>query len=450
MKSLYLFIVFFAIGLIAKSQVSYDDVAVIINSNSDASIEIGTYFAEQRGIPDENLLYIDCMDQELIDTAEFRSIANQVKLKLEENNLTDSVNYLVTTMGIPLHFSKDNNCDSIPFAVRCRSVDDRLSLINSDWIPDIIYQNFGYDNPYWKSQDHFNSISYERYLVTRLDGFSIDSVKSMIDRSGPGRNIVKEDANILVDFAVSDTIIPNLFEFLLDPAFLFFEENNWNYIYSPDSLVVQEQDNILIYYGLVWHEPETAPIYTWSPGAIALGTGNTRGFYNSGRNLSPLGLMNMGATSAAGFTDPYFFSAALQPEYLFKLYLSDTSDFNLAESIYSSAPYVGNNLVVIGDPKTSLNILHAGLNDQNTLSGYIDVWPNPARRELNIIARSIKSVCNISLLNQYGQIIFSEDGINLSDQSYQINVSGLAPGLYFLRIITEDGESGIAKCLIGR
>ena len=51
-------------SLTAQPIIDYNDVAVIINSNSQASIDIGTYFQQQRNIPTQNIIYISTTTDE--------------------------------------------------------------------------------------------------------------------------------------------------------------------------------------------------------------------------------------------------------------------------------------------------------------------------------------------------------------------------------------------------
>ena len=59
--------------------------------------------------------------------------------------------------------------------------------------------------------------------------------------------------------------------------------------------------------------------------------------------------------------------------------------------------------------------------------GSISVYPNPAHDIIRIETRSIASVQSVDLYNVTGQKV-------LSSNEKEINVSGLEPGVYFVRI----------------
>ena len=87
-------------------QTSYSDVAVIVNANSASSQVIGNYFKSQRNIPDRNVITISCSTAEEVDAAEFNSMRSQIESYLHANNLVSSLNYIVTTKGMPLKIDR--------------------------------------------------------------------------------------------------------------------------------------------------------------------------------------------------------------------------------------------------------------------------------------------------------------------------------------------------------
>ena len=48
-----------ATGPVARAAADYNDVGVIVNVNSSTSQTIGSYFAQQRGIPAANIIYVN-------------------------------------------------------------------------------------------------------------------------------------------------------------------------------------------------------------------------------------------------------------------------------------------------------------------------------------------------------------------------------------------------------
>jgi len=152
--------------------VSYDDVALIVNDDSPVSRDIGTYFAEKRGIPPERIINITTSTSETINTGQFDDMAGQISGALAARGLTDSINYLVTTKGVPLRVSGNN--------WRQASVDSELMLVDS---PDesAIHGGWRIDNPYFQAWKPFSREDYGIRLVTRLTGYTADEAKRLVD-----------------------------------------------------------------------------------------------------------------------------------------------------------------------------------------------------------------------------------------------------------------------------
>lgn len=183
----------------AQQNVNYDDVAIIVNDNSQVSIDIGTYFQEQRNIPTQNVIYITASVQEEIDSTEFEQIRQQIEVYLTTNNLTNTINYLVTTKGVPLKVKRGEiDPTNTSSYLNCASLDSELSLILGDLSPRIANPG-GIKNPYYNADNNFSRDIYGIYLVTRLDGYSKDDVLNLIDRSGPNISVVKSTAQFILD-----------------------------------------------------------------------------------------------------------------------------------------------------------------------------------------------------------------------------------------------------------
>jgi len=128
MKSKLLSCVIVALTLNAatRCQVSYDDVAVIVNTNSAASQAIADYFRVKRNIPPSNMISVHVDTTEEIDSTMFTILRSQVEDQLILNNLQHAVNYLVTTKGVPLKVNRGSTfSQSSPSA----SVESELMLV---------------------------------------------------------------------------------------------------------------------------------------------------------------------------------------------------------------------------------------------------------------------------------------------------------------------------------
>lgn len=89
----------------ALAMPSYNDVLLVVNSKSPESMAIGSYFKAARNIPDINVCSISVTP--VLGTGgrmtndEKWTALSTIKDHLTKNGLTDKINYIVLTHGIP-------------------------------------------------------------------------------------------------------------------------------------------------------------------------------------------------------------------------------------------------------------------------------------------------------------------------------------------------------------
>ncbi|MFW3146559.1 MAG: TIGR03790 family protein [Thermoplasmatota archaeon] len=162
--------------------VRYDDVALIVNDNSEMSKEIGTYFAMKRGLPSLNIINISVDEKEIIDFAEYDDLARQVKENLSERGLTNKINYLVTTKGVPLKVTSGETNMNRQQYYESASVDSELMLLDSD-DEYLVHNLWTVDNPYAGSGEPFSREVFGIRLVTRLTGYTVEEAKGLVDKA---------------------------------------------------------------------------------------------------------------------------------------------------------------------------------------------------------------------------------------------------------------------------
>jgi len=177
------------------SQVSYNDVAVIINTNSTASQTIGNYFRTARNIPSANLVYVHVDTTEEIDSTMFNVLRSQVEDQLILNNLRDSINYLVTTKGVPL---KVNRGSTFSTSSPSSSVESELMLILGSYSSYIGGQGPTW-SPYCYVDSHFSRAQYGIYLVTRLFSEALNTVVILRKSGSEGEAQVRVRAERAAD-----------------------------------------------------------------------------------------------------------------------------------------------------------------------------------------------------------------------------------------------------------
>jgi uncharacterized protein (TIGR03790 family) len=173
--------------------VNYDDVLIVRNLNSVISMEITDYFQAKRNILPLNICNITTSTAETISRTNFD---NEIRIPIENyltsNGLENTINFIVTTKGVPLRISEEDTSDdnwNNPSTIDRASVDSELTLILGSYSMFIGGGGFmmptplNYiQNPYFNSSSEFSHSTYDIYLVTRLTGYDADDIKAYIDK----------------------------------------------------------------------------------------------------------------------------------------------------------------------------------------------------------------------------------------------------------------------------
>ena len=80
------------------------------------------------------------------------------------------------------------------------------------------------------------------------------------------------------------------------------------------------------------------------------------------------------------------------------------------------------------------------LSDSDNL---INIYPNPADDFINIL--SGKSMTRIEIISLLGQVMIGE---NAEAHSYKVNISELEPGMYVVKVLTQDGNTLYKQFLV--
>lgn len=327
---------------------SYNDVILIINKNSQDSKNVGNYFRSRRNISDSRIIYINTIDSEETNLENFNTqIRNPIENFLISNNLTDKINYIITTKGIPLKIVDE----------QVRSVDSKLTLILGPYNGSIGVK-VRINNPYFANNETFSRNKYGIYLVTRLTGYNFTDVKNMIDKSSNTTN----NGTFVFDIAPSKNDGGyQLYNNEMKNAAKILKEKGYNVILDNTTTFLTNQNNVLGYVSWGSNDPDSkdhAKTYNaWAPGAIV-----ETAVSSSGRTFTypPIygqsliaDLIAEGVTGAKGYVSEPYIDAVAHPDILFPRYVDG---YNLAESYYMASRYIGWNDIVIGDPKTTSEI----------------------------------------------------------------------------------------------
>jgi uncharacterized protein (TIGR03790 family) len=358
---------FLASAMPARGQ-SAENVALVINENSPESQRIGEYYARKREIPATNIILIRTSLEETIDRARFTlTIELPIAAGLLKNGLQDRVLYIVLTKGVPLRIDGPGGPNS-----SVASVDSELTLLYRKITGQLQPLPGRVDNPYYLGSRPvaeaipFTHRQHDIFLVTRLDGFTVDDVTALIDRgfapSKEGR-IVLDQQNKLVDRTGEDW---------LEQAAERLKVQGFGERVVLDTTVkgVRDVKQVLGYYSWGSNDPQNRTRkfgLGFVPGAIAgmYVSSDARTFKEPPAEWTPTGdsdrtkwyagtpqsligdLIREGATGVSGHVAEPFLQSVVRPEILFPAYLAG---FNLVEAFYLAMPHLSWQNVVVGDP----------------------------------------------------------------------------------------------------
>ncbi len=321
---------------------------LVTNRSSAASTEIGAYYRAKRHIPKENVVVVDVSHSDNISPDEYKfGIEEPVRKAIKD--CPNAIDFIVLTKGIPIRLRDDGGY----------SVDGHLAAMNLNVTPienaDIAKgDTSGIPkalNPYFNRSDSFSSKQYNMYLVTRLDGYTVEDAKRLVDASlaaKPERGLFFFDGadGKSGGYAQMQELMKRADDVLRTKGYVSRLDETKAFI-APDEPLM----------GYVsWGSNDkgfsktTYQKVKFKPGALAETFVST-----SARTFSPVttgqsvitDLIKSGVTGAKGYvSEPYTFALA-RPDVLFDRY---TSGFNLAESFYAASLVVKWKDVVVGDP----------------------------------------------------------------------------------------------------
>lgn len=375
MKTILTLILAVGIGFIALGQndnaYDYSDLVVLINANDTTSQAIGNYFKKARGIPDQNIIpTTTAPNKEHIDSATFETLLNEITDSLNARNLDTGINYLVTTKGMPLGVSRDTTdfFAGVPYSPFNASLESELAVLNSP-AENFIGDSLAISNPFAGVNQHHDKSTHGIYLVSRLDGYHLEDIKNMIDRSGPN-TIVDLDSSKFVfdqDPSKDNHQSKNFLNQRMDVAHQFLKARGWQSVNNTDTVYLTNQKDVLGYTS--WGSNDAfqshftqngTPNHDWKQGSFAAFNVSTsaRSFDSStsyGQSLIA-DLIANGNTGAAGYVYEPFAAAIVHMDTFLARYTSNvpSEPYTLGEAYYMASPFLSWMDVLVGDPKTSI------------------------------------------------------------------------------------------------
>ena len=187
---------------------------LVVNRNAPESLEIAQYYAQQRGIPESNIVHLFTPNVETISVKQYvEAVANPLLDALLDSGWVKgvkssskdlygrerlsvsihSIPYIVLIRGVPLRIANDPNQikeDSIDvptkFYVNNGSVDTEVALLLA---PPSTTMTAYLPNPYYNKKTVTDMDANRVLKVSRLDGPTKSDVIRLIDRSIEAENV---------------------------------------------------------------------------------------------------------------------------------------------------------------------------------------------------------------------------------------------------------------------
>ena len=344
------------------------NVAVVINTASPASQQIGEYYVKARSIPAANVIRIEVPAEETIQPAAFLSrIQAPIGDALTKGNLQDRILYIVLTKDVPLRILGTGGQDGT-----VASVDSELALLYRRMTGRVVSTRGRVDNPYFlgtqpiSSAKPFSHREHDIYLVSRLDAVTVEEAKALVDRAGQ----TAREGRIVLD--QRDALVNRLGEDWLGLAaqHLIKDGQGERVLLETTPKAARDVSPVMGYFSWGSTDPQNrvrTVKMDFVPGAIAASYVSTdartfkeppaawtptntedRATWFGGSPQSLVGdLIREGATGVAGQVSEPYLQSAVRPDVLFPAYVAG---FNLVESFYLAIPHLSWQTVVIGDP----------------------------------------------------------------------------------------------------
>lgn len=339
-----------------------ENVLVVVNSNSSVSRNVAEYYARKRGIPRGNICSISTAEDESVTRTEYDTkIEAPVAACLKNRGLTESVFYIVTTLGVPIRVRGNVALDGDN-----ASIDSELTLLYAKLHGRSFPLNGIVPNPLYNLRTfQLRRPDLSIYLVTRLAAYDFHGVRGLIDRSLAARNA----GRVIVDGRSGDEEDG---ESWLRTAAIRLPRDRVRY--DASSTVLTNEKDVIGYASWGSNDPNRRARrlgFTWLPGAIMtefvstnartfqrppaqwnIGTWKELRAYFAGAPQTLIGdYIEEGVTGVAGNVDEPYLQLTPRPEILLPLWLEGR---NLAESYYRALPALSWQNIIIGDPLCSL------------------------------------------------------------------------------------------------
>lgn len=326
-------------------------VLVIYNRAAPESEEIAKLYADARGVPKRNLLAVETTTNDDISPQDFKSkLCDPVYDYIQKNKL--KVDFLLLCRGVPIRIGVNEGysvdatlmLDAHP-KWHAKPLEPMKMKLEEEDLKRCL-------NPYYNSNDPFDSDKFGMYLATRLDGYSKEDAMALISRSIRAANAKGEFILDASPNAASGGYA-QIQKTLVSAADV-LNRKSFDVVFDDTTKFLGGFINVMGYAG--WGSNDAnfdQKLYNsikFRPGGISetFVSTSARTFRRTTGGQSLIAdLIEQGATGVKGYVSEPYTLALAHIDILFDRY---TSGRNLAESFYAASPLLKWKDVVIGDP----------------------------------------------------------------------------------------------------
>ncbi|MBI5705672.1 MAG: TIGR03790 family protein [Armatimonadetes bacterium] len=375
-----------------------DRVLVIENTQSPASIEIVEEYAKRRGV--KAILKVACQNsaestsKETMSYADFREqVEKPLRAVLKAK---PQIDFIVLTKGVPIRLTGAPDTGMVGTQPSLDSFIAALDYPETRGAIKISISDSGFNgkawaNRFWNPTKRFSHKEFGGYLVSRLDGYTVQEAKGLVawamqaEREKPeGRFLLdacpafgfgdpaKQPLSAIrageVDPKVVNEMAFNEFNSDMERAAQDLAKAGFNPLLDKTDLFVGSKGGLLGYCS--WGSNDAKYVadnyhsLRFAPGGLAetaVSTSARTFLPTTGGQSLIADLIRQRVTGVKGYCDEPLLQAVASPTILFGRY---TRGWTLAESFYAASRFVGWEDIVIGDPicaPYAARIAHGGL-----------------------------------------------------------------------------------------
>lgn len=350
--------------------IDYSDVLVLYSTQASTSLEVAQYYMSQMNIPSDNLCQVTTTPSNMDRTAH-ENLMNDVNTCIATTPY--DINYIVFTRGMTIAYG-----DGFSGNPNKLSVDATAMYFNEPSYYDDFYDRWSDGRPSYETNLdwYYEFVYYDTipdielnsnlYLYGRLDGWSVDEAKALVDRSkdswGKSGLVVLDQHQSGVDPITSYSTYGGYEASLAAARDLAIERgydvvmNDMSDAGQPNFLVTR-QPAVAFYAS--WGSNDGSvigpsyPFNTWVDGALvetAVST-SAAGVTDKPTNYAQSRIADVTAEGASGargsVAEPYI-TGISRPHILFDMY---TRGYDMGTAYATAAPKVLWEDLILGDPK---------------------------------------------------------------------------------------------------